>query len=45
MMMPLQDFYDYLEWKVEFDEKVSKLKEEQLEKVQSEARTNLRKTR
>jgi len=40
--MPIQDFYDYLTWKVEFDEKVNKMKEEQLEKVQSEARTNLR---
>jgi len=42
MFMPLMDFNDYLKWKIKFDEQVAKLKEEQLEKVNKEARTNLK---
>jgi hypothetical protein len=42
MLMPLMDFYSYMKWKIKYDEQVAKLKEEQFEKVNREARTNLK---
>jgi len=42
MLMPLMDFYNYLTWKIKFDEQVAKLKEEQLEKANRDARTNIK---
>jgi hypothetical protein len=42
MQMPYMDFQEYLKWKVKYDEQVAKLKEEQLEKINQEARTKLK---
>lgn len=42
MCMPLYDLQSYIKWKIKFDTEVAKLKEEQLEKIQSETRTKFK---
>ena len=38
-LMPVKRFEAYLKWKIEFDEKVAKLKSEEMDKLE---RSNLR---
>jgi len=41
-LMPVDRFYSYIKWKTEFDEKVAKLKAEELDKLERSERSKLR---